>query len=108
MCDCVVYNTPMNTIGVGDPVPFGINSYGSGDRFDTTPGSKSKNKNKKIYSKPPVQHGFNGIKQMPLIVMSNKIKEIRIPNSYLFLLLYIKFKIIYFICYICYIKTIFF
>ena len=68
----VVYNTPMNTIGVGDPVPFGINSYGSGDRFDTTPGSKSKNKNKKIYSKPPVQHGFNGIKQMPLIVMSNK------------------------------------
>ena len=44
----VVYNTPMNTIGVGDPVPFGINSYGSGDRFDTTPGSKSKNKNKKI------------------------------------------------------------
>ena len=54
MCDCVVYNTPMNTLGVGDPVPFGINSYGYGDRFDTTPGSKSKNKNKKIYSKPPV------------------------------------------------------
>ena len=39
-CDCVVYNTPMNTLGVGDPVPFGINSYGSGDRFDMTPGSK--------------------------------------------------------------------
>lgn len=47
MCDCVVYNTPMNTIGVGDPVPFGINSYGSGDRFDTTPGSKSKIKIRK-------------------------------------------------------------
>lgn len=77
MCDGVVYNTPMNTIGIGDPVPFGINSFGSGDRFDTTPGSnrKSKNKNKKIYSKPPVKHPFNGIQQMPLIVMSNKSKK---------------------------------
>ena len=32
MCD-TVYNTPMNTIGVGDPVPFGINSFGSGDLY---------------------------------------------------------------------------
>lgn len=77
MCDGVVYNTPMNTVGIGDPVPFGIGTYGSGDRFDTTPDSKSKvkNKNKKIYSKPPVQHPFNGIQQMPLIVMSNKNKK---------------------------------
>ena len=31
---CVVYNTAFNTVGVGDPVPYGLNSLGSGDRFD--------------------------------------------------------------------------
>ena len=33
MCG-VVYNTPMNTVGVGDPVPFSTTGLGSGDRFD--------------------------------------------------------------------------
>ena len=28
------YSTPLNTIGVGDIVPAGVNTYGSGDRFD--------------------------------------------------------------------------
>lgn len=72
MCDGVVYNTPMNTIGIGDPVPAGMGIFGSGDRFDGGIGKKSKNKNKKIYSKPPGQHSFNGIQQMPLIVYKNK------------------------------------
>lgn len=72
MCDGVVYNTPMNTIGIGDPVPASMGTFGSGDRFDGGIGKKSKNKNKKIYSKPPVQYSFKGIQQMPLIVYKNK------------------------------------
>jgi hypothetical protein len=46
------YSTPLNTIGVGDIVPAGVNTYGSGDRFDygnTIPKKKksSKKKNRK-------------------------------------------------------------
>lgn len=36
-----VYNTAFNTLGVGDPVPYGMNSFGSGDRFDLGPKFKS-------------------------------------------------------------------
>lgn len=30
------YATTMNTIGIGDPVPAGTNTLGSGDKFDNT------------------------------------------------------------------------
>lgn len=36
------YNTPFNTVGIGDPVPYGMNSLGSGDRFDLGPKFKQK------------------------------------------------------------------
>lgn len=36
-----IYNGPFNTMGIGDPVPYGSASnmgFGSGDRFDFGPG----------------------------------------------------------------------
>ena len=87
MCE-VVYNTPCNTIGVGDPVPYGMNSLGSGDRFDLGPKRKIKikrkaksfsqynyNPAKSTFGKPFVKSAFPksfGIKQLPLIVKSKK------------------------------------
>lgn len=45
-----IYNGPLNTFGVGDPVPYGSAAtfgIGSGDRFDFGPGwGKKKNFNK--------------------------------------------------------------
>lgn len=44
------FSTPLNTIGVGDIVPAGVNTYGSGDRFDygnTIPKKKKSSKKDK-------------------------------------------------------------
>lgn len=70
MCD-TTYNTPMNTIGIGDPVPFGCNNLGSGDKFGNNI-FNSKNKKVKITTKKPAQNMFIDFTPRPLIVMSNK------------------------------------
>ena len=84
MCD-VVYNTPLNTVGVGDPVPYGMNSLGSGDRFDMGPKRKVKlrkkgksfsqynyNPSNATFGKPAVKKAapsfIKGIKPLPLLV----------------------------------------
>ena len=59
MCG-VVYNTPMNTVGVGDPVPFGMNSLGSGDRFDNGFAKKKQTRYMPYYKKP-AQMPFNNV-----------------------------------------------
>lgn len=81
MCG-VVYNTPMNTIGVGDPVPFGTNSYGSGDLFGSIfPGmpkapKRSKGvKGPKMPKIPYMKKSTNYGQQMPLIVMAKRNKK---------------------------------
>lgn len=66
MCD-TVYNTPMNTIGVGDPVPFGINSFGSGDLYGQVLPKRKKGK-QLPYTKKQINYG----QQLPLIVMAKK------------------------------------
>lgn len=70
------YNTPFNTIGVGDPVPYGMNSLGSGDRFDLGPKFKSEYSSRgrsysqynykpaKMTFKPPKQMSIPGIHKM--------------------------------------------
>lgn len=65
-----VFQTPMNTLGIGDPVPYGINGYGSGDLFGNKKGSK-KSKKSNIATKrvPQCQLGVN-LEQRPLIVMA--------------------------------------
>lgn len=40
--DGIVYNTPFNTVGVGDPVPFGMAECGSGDLFGWGPAKSGK------------------------------------------------------------------
>jgi hypothetical protein len=61
--------TPFNTIGIGDPVPYGIGTFGSGDKFASN--SKKKNKKSGIATKaaPQVSLGVN-MEQRPLIVYS--------------------------------------
>ena len=60
--------TPFNTIGIGDPVPYGIGRMGSGDKFC---GGTAKKKKQRIATKaaPQVQLGVN-LEQRPLIVYS--------------------------------------
>lgn len=41
------YATTMNTIGIGNPVPAGTNSIGSGDKFDCGKGKIAKKKGPK-------------------------------------------------------------
>ena len=60
--------TPFNTIGIGDPVPYGIGKMGSGDKFS---GGTTKKKKQGVATKavPQVQLGVN-LEQRPLIVYS--------------------------------------
>lgn len=60
--------TPFNTIGIGDPVPYGIGKMGSGDKFC---GGTTKKKKKGVATKAAlqVQLGVN-LEQRPLIVYS--------------------------------------
>ena len=60
--------TPFNTIGIGDPVPYGIGKIGSGDKFC---GGTTKKKKQEVATKaaPQVQLGVN-LEQRPLIVYS--------------------------------------
>lgn len=57
MCN-VVYNTPMNTLGIGNPVPAGMNTLGSGDLFQFSPKRKKIKKitkqQKKANMNPPL------------------------------------------------------
>lgn len=77
MCD-VVYNTPMNTVGVGDPVPFGMHECGSGDVFNPVFTSKKRNVNSKgktinvAMKKAAPNIGSFGMQQQPLLVYSKK------------------------------------
>ena len=74
---CVVYNTPMNTVGVGDPMPFGgIAGLGSGDRFDGG-FSKKAYKQYKPYMKKPAQMPFNFSQPLPLLVMTKQKPKIK-------------------------------
>lgn len=41
-----MYNTGFNTIGIGDPVPAGMNTLGSGDLFQYGNVSNKRKKNK--------------------------------------------------------------
>jgi len=69
MCN-IVYNTPFNTVGIGDPVPYGMNSFGSGDRFDMGPNFKQKLPKGKSYSQynyKPSKATFKGPKPMPIL-----------------------------------------
>lgn len=71
------YNTPFNTVGVGDPVPYGMNSFGSGDRFDMGPkfkgGFSSRGRSYSQYNykpakmtfKPPKPINIPGMHRMP-------------------------------------------
>lgn len=72
-----VYNTPMNTVGIGDPVPFGANgSYGSGDLFGSLfpalPKAPKSPKSPKSPKLPYTKKAVNFFEQRPLIVMKNK------------------------------------
>lgn len=60
--------TPFNTIGIGDPVPYGIGKMGSGDKFC---GGTTKKKKQGVATKAAsqVQLGVN-LEQRPLIVYS--------------------------------------
>ena len=56
MCN-VVYNTPMNTLGIGNPVPATMNTLGSGDLFQFSQKRKKIkkiSKQKKINMNPPL------------------------------------------------------
>lgn len=57
--------TPFNTLGIGDPVPYGMGHAGSGDIF----GNGKKKKKAQIATKPgpQVSLGVN-FEQKPLIV----------------------------------------
>ncbi len=86
MCD-VTYNTAFNTVGVGDPVPYGLNSFGSGDRFDLGPNFNNKKKKGKSYSQYNYnpskstmmpfmkKSAYSGIEQRPLLVYSKNKKK---------------------------------
>ena len=70
-----VYNTPMNTLGVGDPVPFGVTECGSGDIFGYGPAKPKKfGKGKKGHvmgmatKQPAPMFGDYGMKPRPLFV----------------------------------------
>lgn len=81
-----IYNGPMCTLGIGDPVPFGVNSFGSGDRFDFGPGNRRGGcgrgkmmKPRRAYQQyrpfmpppPPPFPGMRGIGgPLPLLVMA--------------------------------------
>ena len=79
-----IYNGPMCTLGIGDPVPFGINSFGSGDRFDMGPGQRRGGhgkmmKPRRAYQQykpfmpapPPPFPGIRGLGgPLPLLVMA--------------------------------------
>lgn len=68
-----VYNTPMNTMGIGDPVPFGPGHFGSGDRFDgfcKPHRGVNKHGGMQPFHKPAPPQSFGGFQPMPLIVMS--------------------------------------
>lgn len=82
-----VYNTALNTIGVGDPVPFSVSECGSGDLFGGIfPKAPKAPKMKAIKGiKAPKRAKFNngpfGViagkpsvygKQLPLIVRTKK------------------------------------
>ena len=78
-----VYNNCFNTVGVGDPVPYGMNSLGSGDRFDLGPFKKPFKKQGiktiKAYSqyKPAKQKtnyktNHNIMKPQPILVYKKK------------------------------------
>jgi len=84
-----IYNGPLNTVGIGNPVPFGSAAnmgFGSGDRFDFGPGwgnKKNYNKSKKAYQqyKPYMKQpapSFPGVgKPLPLLVMSSNHKSVK-------------------------------
>ena len=65
-----IYNTPFNTVGVGDPVPYGMNSLGSGDRFDLGPkfklGYSSRGRSYSQYNYKPAKMTFKPPKQMAI------------------------------------------
>lgn len=82
-----IYNGPFNTVGIGNPVPFGnpaTMGYGSGDRFDFGPGNSRGHggkmmKPRRAYqqykpfmpSPPPPFPGIRGLGgPMPLLVMA--------------------------------------
>ena len=51
------YNTTMNTLGIGDPVPATMNTLGSGDLFQFSPKRKKIKKitkQKKVNMNPPL------------------------------------------------------
>lgn len=77
MCD-VVYNTPMNTVGIGDPIPFSSGSYGSGDLFGSVfpamPKAPKKIKGVKAPKMPFTKKQINYNQQLPLIVMAKNKK----------------------------------
>jgi hypothetical protein len=62
------FSTPMNTIGIGDPVPAGINTLGSGDLFTTAvkAGKKGKNQKPQIATKKPAYQS-----ELPYVVYTN-------------------------------------
>ena len=69
MCDCL-YNTPMNTIGIGNAVPAGINTLGSGDLFQFS-------KKRKPYMKKRIQNNKTSkfLLNPPLLVMTKNKKR---------------------------------
>lgn len=60
-----IMNTPLNTIGIGNPVPAGMNTLGSGDLFQFNKRKKKSNKIKTIKT-------YNYNLNPPLIVYKKK------------------------------------
>ena len=71
MCDFGGVTTGMqtlfNTIGIGDPVPYGIGKIGSGDKFC---GGTTKKKKQGVAAKAAPQVLGVNLEQRPLIVYS--------------------------------------
>lgn len=59
------YNNLTNTLGIGDVVPAGMGTLGSGDRFDTPKKSKKKTQ---IATKAAAPSSFGGIQPLPTVV----------------------------------------
>lgn len=69
MCE-TVYNTPMNTIGIGNAIPAGINTLGSGDLFQFS--TKRKKISSKKHNKIKNIKSINYNLTPPLIVYTKK------------------------------------
>ncbi len=78
-----MYNTAFNTVGVGDPVPFGLNgcAFGSGDRFDNRFVSRGTAGNKSYKQYQPAKMTFKAPRPMSMPGFPRMPKRLQSPHS---------------------------